>query len=185
MKLPVFCVGIYTSQHPGHLAGCAGLFLALGNWVPKNRRLPAWCWKSHPRGNRIQSESHEFSLRLFFLEKKKYIYFFLLREHTVGGGMSKCACSSKTFESLNCSEPWRRELISCKQINQQQEWQPKQPFMCHWEEQQEPSNPLIPLIGMNSQERSLYPRAQAHTGRVINYYWKGCKKRKGTISVKQ
>lgn len=83
MKLPVFCVGIYTSQHPVHLAGCAGLFLALGNWVPKNRRLPAWCWKSHPWGNRIQSESHEFSLRMFFLEK--YIFFLLLREHTVGG----------------------------------------------------------------------------------------------------
>ena len=41
MKSPVFCMGIYTSQPPLHLAGCAWLFLEMGNWVLRKRRLLA------------------------------------------------------------------------------------------------------------------------------------------------
>lgn len=112
----------------------------------------------------IQSESHEFSLRMFFL----YIYiFFFLREPTFNGDMIKCSCSSNGFESPNCSEPWRCELISCKQINQQQEWQPQLPSACNVEWLQEPQDPLISLIEINAEDINLNPYFWAHTSIVV------------------
>lgn len=154
-------------QHPLHLAGCSWFFLELGNWVQRKRRFLAWHWKSHPRGNRIQSENHEFLLRMFFSRKIS------LREPTVGGGTIKCLCSANTLESLHCWEPWRYELISCKQISQQKAWLSKRPLLCNGIVSRA-SKPLISLIGINPEEISLYLHFQAHVRKLSSKHcWKG------------